>query len=130
MSTSTAEKAAANKEAAKKVLLDEVLLGLKLAEKGVRFNSEEINPFQDQVSLTHVAIRRDGLTQFSLPHGISAHSRFSKWTPYSLAVEGNAVVLYDDADRIGPINFLLVPTRRVVTGFRRAAPRKTQRSAP
>jgi len=94
-----------DREAQKQVLLDEVLLGLNLAEKGVRFDREAINRFQDQTSLTHVAIKRTGLTGFDLPHGISARSSFSKWTPYSLEVEGDSVVLYNEGTRVGPITF-------------------------
>lgn len=105
MSANSAGKAAANTEAAQKILLDEVFLGLKLAEKGIRFNPEEINPFQDQTSLTYIATRRNGLTGFTLPHGISASSRFNKWTPYSLVVEDNVPVLYEESTRIGPIKF-------------------------
>lgn len=96
---------AQQRETQKQVLLDEVLLGLKLAEFGVRFDREAINRFQDQTSLTHVAIKRTGLTGFDLPHGISARSNYAKWTPYSLEVEGNEVVLYDDGKRVGPIRF-------------------------
>lgn len=96
---------AVDREAQKRVLLDEVLLGLKLAELGVNFDREAIERFQDQTSLTHVAVKRAGLTGFRLPHGISASSRHSRWTPYSLHVEGDAVVLYDDGKPVGPIEF-------------------------
>ena len=82
-------------EAAQKVLLDEAFLGLKLAEKGIRFNPEEINPFLDQADLSLAETRRRGLTGFRLPHGVTARSSFNKWTPYSLVVEGNTPILYD-----------------------------------
>ena len=65
MSANSAGKAAANTEAAQKILLDEVFLGLKLAEKGIRFNPEEINPFQDQTSLTYIATQCSELSVLS-----------------------------------------------------------------
>ena len=107
------------KEAAQKVLLDEVLLGLKLAEHGIRFNPEEINPFQDPVELTYIATKRKGLTGFRLPHNITARGHFSKWTPYSLVVEDGAPVLYDEDRRVGPIKFLVsnpLSEQRLSTG--------------
>ena len=100
-----AEHATVDREAQKHVLLDEVFLGLDLAEKGVRFDREAINRFQDQTSLTHVAIKRTGLTGFDLPHGISARSNHSKYTPYELKVEADAVVLYNEGRPVGPIKF-------------------------
>jgi len=107
------------KEAAQKVLLDEVLLGLKLAEHGIRFNPEEINPFQDPVELTYIATKRKGLTGFRLPHNITARGHFSKWTPYSLVVEDGSPVLYDEDRRVGPIKFLVshpLSEQRLSTG--------------
>lgn len=97
------------KERQKQVLLDEVLLGLRLAEKGVRFDRAAIARFQDQTSLTHVAVKRIGLTGFDLPHGITARSRFESWTPYSLEVEDGAVLLYDEGELVGPITFHVPP---------------------
>ena len=94
-----------DREAQKQVLLDEVFIGLDLAERGVRFDREAINRFQDQTSLTHIAVKRTGLTGFDLPHGISARSNFSKYTPYELKVEGDVVNLYKEENLIGPITF-------------------------
>ena len=94
-----------DREAQKQVLLDEVFIGLDLAERGVRFDREAINRFQDQTSLTHIAIKRTGLTGFDLPHGISARSNFSKYTPYELKVENDVVNLYKEENLIGPITF-------------------------
>jgi hypothetical protein len=119
MTANSAGKAALSREAAQKQLLDEVLLGLKLAEKGIRFNPDEINPFQDQVELSYIATRRRGLTGFKLPHGITARSSFNQWTPYSLVVEDNAPVLYDDKIRLGPIKFIKahpITEQRLSTG--------------
>jgi hypothetical protein len=103
----TATRPSVDREAQKQVLLDEVLLGLNLAEKGVRFDREAIARFQDQTSLTHVAVKRTGLTGFDLPHGISARSHFSKYTPYSLEVEAGSVVLYDEGRSVGAIDFVV-----------------------
>jgi len=94
-----------DREAQKQVLLDEVFIGLDLAERGVRFDREAINRFQDQTSLTHIAVKRTGLTGFDLPHGISARSNFSKYTPYELKVESDVVNLYKEENLIGPITF-------------------------
>lgn len=99
----------ASKETVQKILLDEVLLGLKLAEKGIRFDPAQIDRFQDPVELTYVATRRNGLTGFHLPHGITARARFNPYTPYSLVVEDGTPVLYDEERRVGPIRFIVAP---------------------
>jgi hypothetical protein len=93
-------------EAAKKVLLDEARLGLELTERGISFNAEEIKPFQDLVELSSPFNRQGGLTSFYLPHGITARSGQNRWTPYSLVVEENKPVLYEEKTRIGEISFI------------------------
>ena len=101
------------------VLLNEVLLGLKLQEQGIRFDSEQINPFQDQVELTYTATKRKGLTGFKLPHGVTARSHFSKYTPFHLEVEDGSPVLYDEDNRLGSIKFIVrhpLTEQRLSTG--------------
>jgi hypothetical protein len=95
-----------NKEAVKQVLLDEARLGLELSELGISFNADEIRPFQDPVELASPYNRQGGLTGFYLPHGITARSGHSRWTPYALVVEDNRPVLYDEKTRIGEISFI------------------------
>lgn len=94
------------KESAKKVLLDEARLGLHLSEKGISFDPEQINKFQDPIELASPFNRVGGLTGFHLPHGITARGHHSRWTPYSLVVEDDRPVLYDEGTRIGEIAFL------------------------
>jgi hypothetical protein len=95
-----------SKEAAQQILLGEARLGLELTELGVSFNPDEIKPFQDLVELASPFNRHGGLTSFYLPHGITARSSHSRWTPYSLVVEDNKPVLYDEKTRIGEISFI------------------------
>ena len=97
---------AALKETAKQLLLNEARLGLHLSEKGISFNPEEINQFQDPLELASPFNRAGGLTGFYLPHGITARGHQSRWTPYSLVVEDGRPVLYDERTRIGEIAFL------------------------
>jgi hypothetical protein len=94
-----------DKEAVKQILLNEARLGLELNEKGILFNAEELIKLQDPIELTSGFYRGQGLTGFSLPHGINARGHFSRWTPYSLVVEDNEAVLYDEKTRIGAVTF-------------------------
>lgn len=103
---STSQAAISCKEAAKQILLNEVQLGLELVEKGISFNAEEIGRFQDPIELASPFNRRGGLTGFYLPHGLNARGRYSRWTPYSLVVEDDKPVLYDEKTRIGEITFI------------------------
>jgi len=96
----------AGKEAAKQVLLNEARLGLHLAEKGISFDAREINGYQDPLELASPFNRAGGLTGFHLPHGITARSYQTRWTPYSLVVEDGSPVLYDEKTRIGDVAFL------------------------
>lgn len=98
---------ASDKEAAKQVLLDEVKLGLLLIEKGVNYNEEEISRFRDPFELSSSYHRQKGLTKLTLPHGFTAQylNGYSKYTPYSLVLEENVLVLYDDGNRIGEVTF-------------------------
>ena len=94
-----------DKEAVKQTLLEEAKLGLKLAEQGIAFNAEEIREFQDPLELASAFNRKGGLTAFYLPGGNSARGHYSRWTPYSLVIEGDKPVLYDDGRRVGEIAF-------------------------
>ena len=94
------------KDAAKEQLLNEARLGLELTEKGISFNADEIRRFQDPVELASPYNRHGGLTGFYLPHGITARSSQSRWTPYLLVVEDDRPVLYDEKTRIGEISFI------------------------
>jgi biotin synthase-related radical SAM superfamily protein len=93
------------RELATQTLLNEAKLGLLLTEKGISYNADELKAFQDPIELASGFNRGGGITGFYLPHGISARGRQSRWTPYSLVVEDNRPVLYDDGLRIGEITF-------------------------
>lgn len=99
--------AAPDKEAAKKVLLDEVKLGLLLAERGINYNAEEIARFRDPFELASPYHRQKGLSRLTLPHGFTAQylGGYNKYTPYSLVVEGDTAVLFDDGNLVGEVTF-------------------------
>lgn len=95
------------KEAAKQVLLDEAKLGLLLTEHGINYNADEISKFQDTLQQTSPYNRSKGLTNLTLPHGVTARylSGYKKYTPYSLVVEDKVAVLYDEGVRVGEVTF-------------------------
>jgi len=89
----------------RQLLLDEAKLSVKITERGISYNAAEIKKFLDPIELNSGFNRGKGLTGFSLPHGYNARGHYSRWTPYSLLVEDNKPVLYDDGIRIGEITF-------------------------
>jgi hypothetical protein len=95
------------KDTAKEILLDEARLALLLTEKGINYNAEEIRVFQDQFEQSSAYNRQRGLSSLTLPHGITARylSGYKRYTPYSLVIEDNKAVLYDDGDLIGEVTF-------------------------
>jgi biotin synthase-related radical SAM superfamily protein len=94
------------KEAAKQILLDELLLHFKLTEHGVRFNRDEIRKFENPRRSQFNWSGGNAVGPFYLPHGISgAHARYNQWTPYSIVVEDDQPVLYDENRRLGVIKF-------------------------
>lgn len=99
------------KEAAKQILLDEVELRINLQISGIRYNREEISRFQDPARLNDRSRRNrenvlvGGTGSFYLPHGIYASGSYNRYTPYSLVVESDKPVLYDEEQRIGEITF-------------------------
>lgn len=96
---------ASGKDVAKQTLINEAKLGLLLAEHGINYNPEEIRPFQDSYEQSSAYNRQRGLTGISLPHGVTARGGYSRFTPYSLAVEDNQPVLYDEGTRVGAVTF-------------------------
>jgi hypothetical protein len=92
-------------ENVKKLLLDEAKLSLKIVEKGLSFDAEKIKKFLDPIELKSGFNRGGGLTGFSLPHGYSARGHYSRWTPYSLVIEDEKPLLYDDGVLVGEITF-------------------------
>jgi hypothetical protein len=97
--------AVSEKESIKELLLQEAKLSLELSERGISYNAEELKPFQDSIELNSGFNRRGGLTGFALPHGNNARAHLSRWTPFSLVVENNRPVLYDEGERLGEITF-------------------------
>lgn len=95
----------ADKDAIKQLLLDEVKLGLNLAETGINYTYEDLQKYLDPVDRASTYNRKHGLSGFSLPHGIFARGSYSRYTPYSLKVENDAPVLYNENTRVGEISF-------------------------
>jgi len=93
-----------DKATIKEILLKEARLGFDLTEKGINFNAEEINALRfEQTGEIPKKNGRGGFFSFKLPHGNDGSGHFTRWTPYSIVVEGNEPVLYDDTTRIGVI---------------------------
>jgi hypothetical protein len=97
-----------DKEYAKELLLEEAELRVKLAIDGIRYTTDEIKPYQNPSSRPFRQDRREGegLGSFFLPHGFNASARYQRWSPFSLVVEDNKPILYDDETRIGEVTFL------------------------
>ncbi len=112
--TTATQVAKPDKVAAQQVLLEEAKLGLLLTEKGINYNIEEIRKFQDKFEQSSAYHRHKGVTNLTLPNGFTARylSGYSRYTPYSLVVEGDDVVLYDDGLRLGVVTF---PTTHPIT---------------
>jgi hypothetical protein len=94
------------KEAVKEILLNEARLGFDLWEKGISYNKEEIAKLR--IAKTGELPRsngRGGSLSFKLPHGNSGSGHYTPWTPYSVVVEDNTPILYDENTRIGEITF-------------------------
>ena len=103
----TQERRTADRERARQVLLDEVKLGLLLMEHGIRYDDDEIGRFRDPFEFESSYHRQKGVTRLTLPHGFTAQylSGHNRYSPYSLVVEGDRVVLYDDAAPVGEVTF-------------------------
>jgi hypothetical protein len=96
---------ATNREDIRQALLNEAYLRLKLSERGIRFNPEEVKKFRVSGDFGFGGDRRNGLGSFTLPHGINASGALNRWSPYSLAIEDDKPILYDEDERIGEITF-------------------------
>jgi len=94
-----------NKEAVKQLLLNEARLSLELTEKGIFYNAEDIKRIQAKTGAVSQFGRRDGLPGFHLPHGNTASGNFTRFTPYSVVVEDEKPVLYNEKTPIGEIVF-------------------------
>ncbi len=97
-----------NREAIKELLLKEARLTFDVAEKGVFFNREEIAEIRG-IKPEDVIRRSGGFggggLSFKLPHGNSASGEFTRWTPYSIVVEGDKPILYAEKTPIGEVSF-------------------------
>ncbi len=104
MST-VAEPQTRTKEEIKKILLNEVRLDLDFNEKGIFYNAEDIK----RIRGNYVEPRRYGRDpigfSFVLPHGITSNAKFNRWTPYSIVVEGDKPILYNEKEPIAEIRF-------------------------
>jgi len=94
------------KESVKELLLKEARLGFDLSEKGISYDKEAINKLR--IAKSGEIIRNGGFgggLSFRLPHGNSGSGDYTRWTPYSIVVEDNRPILYDDGTLIGEITF-------------------------
>jgi hypothetical protein len=96
---------ASDKEAARQVLINEVKLGLLLAEHGIKYNADEIHPFQDPFERASAYNRLHGISGLRLPGGVTARGAFNAHTPYALVVEDKKLLLYDDGTTVGEVSF-------------------------
>jgi len=93
------------KEEIKQLLLDEARLSLELSEKGIFYNAEDIKRIRAKTGASAPFGRRDGLPGFHLPHGNNASGKFNKYTPYSIVLEDDRPILYDEKTLIGELEF-------------------------
>jgi len=101
------EKITKEKEAVKELLLKEARFGLDLVEKGISFDPQEIKRIKaltGSESQNDISGRGDSVS-FFLPHGNSSSGHLTRWTPYSIEVEDDKAILYDEKTRIGQITF-------------------------
>jgi hypothetical protein len=101
----TKETESIEKAEVKQMLLDEVKLTLELNEKGIYFNSDEINRLRGSAVVDDPYRRDKSAFGFSLPHGITSNAKYARWTPYSIVVDGNKPVLRFDESPITEISF-------------------------
>ena len=101
-----------DKEEIKELLLKEARLGFDLSEKGIFYNSEEIHKLRIAKSgeISRSSGFRSGIS-FRLPLGNSGNGDFTRWTPYSIKVEDEKPILYDDGTQIGEITFPDAPNQ-------------------
>lgn len=100
------ENSSKEREAIKQVLLNEVELRLILGEFGARFDLEKLKKFKPDNSWGGFVRNRLSLGSFRLPNGINAQAAYNKWSPYSVVVEDDKPVLYNDDEAIGVIEFI------------------------
>jgi len=104
MTTATQSKSQ-DKEAIKKLILEEARLDLEFNEKGINYNAEEINRIRANVVEPRSYGREPVGFSFVLPHGITSNAKYNRWTPYSIVVENDKPILYNDKEPIGEIGF-------------------------
>jgi len=93
------------KEEVKQLLLNEAKLALDFNEKGIFYDAGEIKRLRRTDNDVN-GFRRNGTgVGFALPHGITTNAKFNRWTPYSIVVENNKPILYNDKEPIAEITF-------------------------
>jgi len=93
------------KEEVKQLLLDEAKLALDFNEKGIFYNAEDLKRFRATDADLNGFRRNAGGVGFSLPYGITTNAKFNRWTPYSIVVENDKPILYNDKEPIAEISF-------------------------
>jgi hypothetical protein len=95
------------KEAARQVLLNELKLRFKLSESGIRYIPEELKKFQDaEANRVRRGFGGGGIQiNFTLPHGVGGGGSLNHWSPFSVVVEDDVPVLYEEDTRIGEVTF-------------------------
>ncbi len=93
------------KEIVKQLLLDEVRLALELTDRGILFNSEDIKRLRGTDEIPSPFSGRQLGVGFELPHGILVDAKYNRWTPYSIKIENDKPVLYDEKEPIAAISF-------------------------
>ena len=93
------------KEAIKKLILAEARLDLEFNEKGINYNADDINRIRGNVKEPKTFGRDPIGFSFVLPHGITSNAKFNRWTPYSIVVENDKPILYNEKEPIDEIKF-------------------------
>jgi hypothetical protein len=102
------------KEAIKQRMLNEVRLAIELNDSGISFNPEEIKNLRITDTIPYPFQGRLPGVAFTLPHGIKASGRQSKWTPFSIRVEEGKPILYNEKNPVAEITFFEDPTHPVL----------------
>ena len=93
------------KEVVKKRLLEEARLALDFNEQGINYNAEELKKFRGLNADINGFRRNANGINFELPHGFTANAKYNRWTPFSIKVENDKPILYNDKEVIAEISF-------------------------
>jgi hypothetical protein len=94
-----------DKETIKRKLLDEVKLAIELGDIGISYNPDDLKNFRSSETIPYPFQGLRPGVAITLPHGIRASAKQSKWTPYSIIVEEGTPVLYNEKEPVSRISF-------------------------